>query len=172
MTADDQGAETPDAQPATQPGDGVEETSFSIRAQYLKDISFENPNAPAIYAKLNQQPEISVSVDVNARPLEGRTYETVLSASVNAKFDGAQGFLIELQYGAVIQISEQVEPEALEPLLLVEVPRYLFPFTRDLISSATRDGGFPPLLVAPIDFGKLYLRHKAQQGQQAAQPAS
>ncbi len=172
MTGDDQGGAAPGAQPATQPGDSIEEARFSIRAQYLKDISFENPNAPIIYGKLNAQPDISVSVDVNARPLEGRTYETVLSASVDAKFDQTQGFLIELQYGALVQVSEQVEAEDLEPLLLVEIPRFIFPFARDLISSATRDGGFPPLLVAPIDFSKLYLRHKAQQGQEAAQPAA
>ncbi len=168
MTGDDQGAAAPGAQPATHPGDSIEEARFSIRAQYLKDISFENPNAPAVYAKLNAQPDIGVSVDVQARPLEGRTYETVLSASVDAKFDQTQGFLIELQYGALVQVSDQVGPQDLEPLLLVEIPRFIFPFARDLISSATRDGGFPPLLVAPIDFGKLYLRHKAQQGQEAA----
>ncbi|MDJ0943374.1 MAG: protein-export chaperone SecB [Kiloniellales bacterium] len=170
MTGDDQGGAAPDAQTATQPGDSIEEASFSIRVQYLKDFSFENPSAPAIYAKLSHQPDISVSVDVNARPLEGRIYETVLSANVDAKFDDTQGFLIELQYCALVQVSDQVGPEHLEPLLLVEVPRFLFPFARNLISSATRDGGFPPLLVAPIDFSKLYLRHKAQQGQAAAQP--
>jgi len=172
MTGDDQGGAAPDAEPATQPGDSIEETSFSIRIQYLKDISFENPNAPAIYAKLNQQPEISVSVDVNARPLEGRIYEIVLTANVDAKFDGTQGFLIELEYGALIQVSDEVSPEDLEPLLLVEAPRFLFPFARDLISSATRDGGFPPILLAPINFGKLYQHHKAQKGQDVAQPAA
>ena len=172
MTGDDQGGAAPGAQPATHPGDSIEETRFVIRAQYLKDISFENPNAPLIYTKLNAQPDIGVSVDVQARPLEGRTYETVLSASVNAKFDQTQGFLIELQYGALVQVSEQVSAEDLEPLLLVEIPRFIFPFARDLISSATQDGGFPPLLVAPIDFSKLYLRHKTQQAQAPAQPAA
>ena len=171
MTGDDQGGAAPGAQPATQPEDSVEEASFSIRIQYLKDISFENPSAPAIYGKLNQQPEIAVTVDVNARPLEGRIYETVLSANVDAKFDGMQGFLIELQYGALVQVSDQVDPQDLEPLLLVEVPRFLFPFARDLISAATRDGGFPPLLVAPIDFSKLYQRHKAQKAQEAVDSA-
>ncbi|MDJ0934569.1 MAG: protein-export chaperone SecB [Kiloniellales bacterium] len=172
MTGDDQGDATPDAEPATQPGGNIEETSFDIRIQYLKDISFENPNAPAIYAKLNQQPDISVTVDVNARSLEGRIYEIVLTANVDAKYDGTQGFLIELEYAALIQVSDEVSPEDLEPLLLVEAPRFLFPFARDLISSATRDGGFPPILLAPINFRKLYQHHKAQKGQEAAQPAA
>ena len=172
MTGDDQGAAAPGAQPAAPAGESIEEARFGIRAQYLKDISFENPNAPLIYTKLNAQPDIAVSVDVQARPLEGRTYETVLSATVDAKFDQTQGFLIELQYGALVQVSEQVGPQDLEPLLLVEIPRFIFPFARDLISSATQNGGFPPLLVAPIDFSKLYLRHKTQQGQPAAQPAA
>ncbi len=172
MTGDDQGDTAPGAEPATQPGDDIEETSFAIRVQYLKDISFENPNAPAIYAKLNQQPEISVTVDVNARPLEGRIYEIVLTSNVDAKFDGTQGFLIELEYGALVQVSDEVSAEDLEPLLLVEVPRFLFPFARDLISSATRDGGFPPILLAPINFGKLYQHHKAKRSQDTDQPAA
>ncbi len=172
MTGDDQGEAAPGAAPATQPGEHIEETSFDIRIQYLKDISFENPNAPAIYAKLNQQPDISVTVDVNARSLEGRIYEIVLTANVDAKFDGTQGFLIELEYGALVQVSDEVSPEDLEPLLLVEVPRFLFPFARDLISSATRDGGFPPILLAPINFSKLYQHHKAKKGQDAGQPAA
>ena len=160
-------------QAGSHPATSIEETRFEIRAQYLKDISFENPNAPLIYTKLNVQPEIGVSMDVQARALEGRNFEVVLSSNVNAKFGDSQGFLVELQYCGLVQVAEGVDAQELEPLLLVEIPRFLFPFARDLISAATRDGGFPPLMINPIDFNKLYQRHKQQGGAQppAAQPA-
>ncbi len=175
---------TGDTQDETQPAAGsagseatpeaVEELRYNIRAQYLKDISFENPNAPLVYSKLNSQPDIRVSVDVQARALEARAFEVVLSANVDAKFGDTQGFLSELQYCALVVVAESVAQEDLEPLLLVEIPHQLFPFARALISSATRDGGFPPLLINPIDFGKLYLQQRAQKAagaEAAVQPA-
>lgn len=172
MTGDKQDETQPAAGsvgPEAAPGN-VEEQRYNIRAQYLKDISFENPNAPLIYSKLNTQPDIRVSVDVQARALEARAFEVTLSANVDAKFADTQGFLSELQYCALVVVAESVAQDDLEPLLLVDIPHHLFPFARALISSATRDGGFPPLLINPIDFGKLYEQQKAQRaaGQAAA----
>lgn len=177
MTGDNQDGTQPETGSAGSGAapEGVEEQRYNIRMQYLKDISFENPNAPLIYSKLNTQPDIRVSVDVQARALEARAFEVTLSANVDAKFGDTPGFLTELQYCALVLVAESVAQEDLEPLLLVEIPHQLFPFARGLISEASRDGGFPPLLINPIDFGKLYQQQRAQKAAgeaAAAQPAS
>jgi preprotein translocase subunit SecB len=137
---------------ATQPA-----SRFSIRAQYVKDFSFENPNAPASLAPSKDKPSINVNFDVGAKPLGGNNYETQLRVTASAKRGDATLFVVELLYGATSTV-ENFPKERIEPLCLVEVPRVIFPYARRLIAEATRDGGFAPLLIDPVNFALLYRR--------------
>ncbi len=132
-------------------------TALSITRQYIKDFSFENPNAPGIFSAYGDEgPELKVSVDIAANSVEDNAHEVVLSLYVTATFRETTAFIIELQYAAQALVDENVSEEKLERALMVEVPRYLFPFLRNIIANATRDGGFPPLLLSPINFGKIH----------------
>jgi preprotein translocase subunit SecB len=128
-----------------------------ILAQYVKDLSFENPNAPGSL-QAEGQPKLDVGVNLNARSGENDMYEVELRISVNAKSEAGQAlFTVELLYAGLFRLAG-APPEALEPFLLVEAPRILFPFARRVIADAVRDGGFMPLMLNPIDFGGLYLQ--------------
>jgi preprotein translocase subunit SecB len=140
-----------------------------IRAQYLKDLSFESPRAPQTLLTQREQPEVNLSVDVKARSLGPETFEVLLNLGAEARHAEDPIFLIEISYGAVVTL--QSAPAELVPLLVfVETPRLIFPFAREIIANATRDGGFPPLLVNPIDFAELLRREheKALKEQEAA----
>ena len=162
------------ATPETPAGGGEQPQQPVIRmvAQYLKDLSFENPGAPGTL-RGQGQPQIRMSVDVRARQIEGDTYEVDLLLNAEAERDGAKVFIAELVYSALLQI-QNVDENALNPFLLIEGPRLIFPYARRILSDATRDGGFPPLMLEPIDFAALYRRRleQAQQqgGGQGAQP--
>jgi preprotein translocase subunit SecB len=130
---------------------------ISINAQYIKDLSFENPRAPNSLMLTKEQPKVDVDVNVNARKLQDDAYEVALTIRVDTKVAGDTAFLSELVYGGLFTIKD-VPEKALRPLLLIECPRLLFPFARRVIADVTRDGGFPPLLVNPIDFAELYRR--------------
>ena len=142
-----------------------------ILSQYVKDLSFENPNAPEIYKPGTAQPQVQVNVGVNSRNLEEGRYEVTLNIKADAKSGEQQAFLVELAYAGVAALPNATK-EQVPPLLLVEVPRLLFPFARSVIADATRDGGFPPLMVQPVDFVDLFRRQlqalRARQGQGAA----
>ncbi len=135
-----------------------------ILAQYVKDLSFENPNAPASL-QMQGQPKIEINVNVNARAGGQDMYEVELKIEASAKApDDKVAFAVELLYCGLFRLAG-APPEAIEPFLIVEAPRILFPFARRVISDCTRDGGFPPLMLEPIDFGGLYLRQlEARQG--------
>ena len=143
--------------------------------QYIKDLSFENPNAPKIYGLLlKNQPEISVSVDVRSEPLEGRNFEVTLILRVGATIAGQSAFLVDLQYAVVIEVTAEAAEAAeadIERLLLTEGPRFIFPFARATVADMTREGGFPPLVINPIDFERFYAhkREAAKQAQEQAQ---
>lgn len=133
-----------------------------IKAQYVKDLSFENPRAPVSFQGLQTPPSIQVSVNVGAQRLADSDYEVVLTINAEAKTGNDVLFLVELTYGGIVAIGN-VPPEQIRPLLLIEVPRLLFPFARNVIAEATREGGFPPLLIQPVDFFERYRREIAQQ---------
>ena len=140
--------------------------ALSITRQYIKDLSFENPSAPAIYSAYRDEgPELKISVDITANPVEDNSHEVVLSLNVAANYRETTAFIIELQYAAQAVVDENVSEEKLDRALMVEVPRYLFPFLRNIIANTTRDGGFPPLLLSPINFGKI---HDSRRQKQAA----
>ena len=148
-------------------GPGV---TLTINAQYIKDLSFENPRAPQSLIQQKAQPEVQLSVDVKARNLAPDLFEVLLSISAKAVSENEPVFIVELTYGAVV--TAKAEDQQLMPLLiLVETPRLLFPFARNIMATATREGGFPPLLINPIDFADL-LRRQQEQAQQQLQQAT
>ena len=131
-----------------------------INAQYIKDLSFENPRAPQSLIQQSAQPEVEINVDVKARNLGPELYEVVLTINATARAQGETVFLVELAYGSVVTV-KNATPELLPGLILVETPRIVFPFARAVIANATRDGGFPPLMINPIDFAELLRRQQA-----------
>ena len=147
------------------PGQASPETQVQvgILAQYVKDLSFENPNAPGSLQKLGQsKPSIDVAVNVNARQVGEDVFEVDLKVNASAKNDEESAFIVELMYSGLFGV-KNLPQDALQPFLLIECPRLLFPFARRVIADATRDGGFPPLLLEPIDFAGLYRQHLEQQ---------
>ena len=147
--------------PADDAAKGVTATSeaatpqIGIQSQYVKDLSFENPGAPGSLVGATEPPDIQVNVEVQARPLQVESYEVSLHITASGKNGPTTLFMLDLTYGAVCRVVG-VPKESLQPVLLVECPRLLFPFARRVLSDATRDGGFPPLMLNPIDFLSLY----------------
>ena len=128
---------------------------IGIQSQYVKDLSFENPGAPGSIVAAPSAPDIQVNVEVQARLLQNDSYEVALHITASGKNGQTTLFMLDLTYGAVCRVVG-VPKESLQPVLLVECPRMLFPFARRVLSDATRDGGFPPLMLNPIDFMALY----------------
>ena len=139
-----------------------------VNIQYVKDLSFEVPNAPAIYTTLRSAPKVDINLDVQARRVtEGQSvFEVVLAIRADAideqaPADGSNKvFVAELSYGGIFTLNN-VPDNAVEPVLLVECPRILFPFARNVLSDVTRDGGFPPVVLQPIDFVALWQSRRA-----------
>jgi preprotein translocase subunit SecB len=136
-----------------------------VNAQYVKDLSFENPRAPQSLIQPSAQPSVDINVDVKAQNLGPEVFEVLLTINVTARIEEQPIFLVELAYGTVVTVRNAPQ-EALAPLILIETPRIVFPFARAIIANATRDGGFPPLMINPIDFAELLRRQ--QEGAQAA----
>ena len=129
-------------------------------SQYVKDLSFENPNAPAVY-QWQGQPQIEVQFNIGAHKLGEDVHEVDLKIEVAAKAGGNTAFAVELVFSGLFAL-RNIPEEQLQPFLLAEAPRLLFPFARRIVSDAIRDGGFPPLVLDPIDFGALYMQRAAQ----------
>jgi preprotein translocase subunit SecB len=145
----------------------AQQPRLAILTQYIKDMSFENPRAPQAAPQGGGRPEIQIKVDVNATSLGEDRYEVSLQLNVDAKSAGETIFIMELAYGGVFQLTN-IPKESLQALVMIECPRLLFPFARRIVADATRDGGFPPLMIDPIDFVTLY-RRKLQEAQAQAQ---
>ena len=141
--------------------------AVGLISQYVKDLSFENPNAPAIFQSANA-PEVNVGFDIGASQVGDDVHEVVLKIEVRATMDGKTAFIAELSYAGLFGI-RNVPAEHLQPFLLGEGPRLLFPFARRVVADAIRDGGFPPLVLEPIDFNTLYYQQAQQQGDAAGQ---
>lgn len=148
--SDKNGGAAAAAEPESQP-----QPQVRIAAQYVKDLSFENPNAPQVLRPHEERPEIEVGIDVQATSLDTSNFEVTLRTTAEAKYGDTTAFLVELLYGGVFTLAN-IPDDSLQPVLLIECPRLLFPFARRIIADATRDGGFPPLLLDPIDFVGLY----------------
>jgi preprotein translocase subunit SecB len=147
-------------------GEAESGRALTINAQYIKDLSFENPRAPLSLMQ-QQQPELQVNVDVRAGALGGDRYEVVLVIHARATAKNETLFVVELTYGAAVTLTN-LRQEDMPQALLVETPRLLFPFARAIIADATRDGGFPPVFMQPINFSELLRRQAAAQPQAPA----
>jgi preprotein translocase subunit SecB len=141
--------------------------NLSVIVQYIKDFSFENPNAPNSLMQQQQQPQIAIQINVNPRQLAPTDFEVELKLEGKAELNGSVLFAFDLDYAGVFRLTN-IPQESVGPLLMIECPRLLFPFAREIISTAISGGGFPPLLLHPIDFVGLYQRRLAEQpgGQQ------
>jgi preprotein translocase subunit SecB len=133
--------------------------SVALRGQYIKDASFENPRAPASLVSSGEAPKLEVAVNLGAQRLEETVFELAIHINVRAVQEKQSVFLIDLAYGGVLEIKNAAEDQ-LEPLLFVQGAMLLFPYARRVISDLTRDGGFPPLLLEPIDFSAMYAQQK------------
>lgn len=140
--------------------------SLAVLAQYLKDLSFENPRAPASFADAGAAPKMEVDVNVNGRGLGQDRYEVELSVSARAQRDNEVMFVVEATYAGAFEI-KNVPADQMELVMLVECPRLLFPFVRQIIADSTRNGNFPPLMLEPIDFFSVYQQNRARQAQNA-----
>lgn len=139
----------------------VPQSPVVIHAQYLKDMSFENPNAPEILKKADISPEVDIDIGVDMRKLEGAAdeffYEVVLSVNASAKREGKTMFLAEIKYGATVSING-LEEKKHHPILFIEVPRMIFPFMRMILANSTQSGGFIPLQMGMVNFRAMYLQ--------------
>lgn len=141
----------------TNENDTNDTVPFMIGAQYIKDLSFENPRGIETLSLAQENMEVGVDVTTNAQSMNSEgVYEVSVFVRAEASNDGDPVFIVELTYSGIIQISGIPEDE-IKPVVLIEGPRHLFPFARAIISNAVRDGGFPPLMINPIDFGALYV---------------
>ena len=141
--------------------------TFSVLSQYVKDFSFENPNAPRSIGQALPGGGVQIEINVGGRPLSDSTYEVELVIEARAGDAATVVFNFELTYGGVFRV-ENIPQESVHPLVMIEGPRLLFPFARQVLADATRNGGFPPLLLDPIDFAALY-RQRLSEGQGAPQ---
>ena len=147
-----------------QDGGAGEGPQMRVLAQYVKDFSFENPMAAAAARASETQPLIDMGVEVKSRPVgvEGDAFEVDLRIKVDAKRGEEPLFLVDLVYSGLFQMMN-VRPDEMEPLLWIECPRLLFPFARQIIADATRNGGFPPLMLDPIDFAQMFQQKIAEE---------
>lgn len=142
---------------------------LAINAQYVKDLSFENPRAPQslLQPPQNTAPDLQVGVDVKAQSFGNDIFEVVMTLRAETKLAGEVVFMVELVYGAVVSLIN-TPPQDVPIALMVETPRLLFPYVRNIISEVTRDGGYTPLLLNPINFAEIYQRRLTEQQQQPA----
>jgi preprotein translocase subunit SecB len=152
------GAATPSAAAGAQ---------LAVMAQYIKDLSFESPGAPQTLQGPGQNPQLKVGVNVNAEPRGEEAYEVALRIEAHAKSDAGVIYNVELLYGGLFRL-HNIPENLLQPVLFVDCPTILFPFVRRVLGDVTRDGGFPPLMLDPIDFGRLYAQNlaRAKEGEQ------
>lgn len=139
-------------------GGGSTSVSLGIAQQYVKDFSFESPETPQVFLEQMAQPTINVNFNVAAENVRDDIHEVVLTIEIQSEVDGKTVFVAELAYGGLCQITGAT-PEVTKQALMIEVPRLLFPFARSVLAEAIRDGGFPPLLLNPIDFQQYYREH-------------
>jgi len=158
--------------PATNGAQTDTTPSLNALAQYTKDFSFENPNAPRSLQPQEQGPQINIQVNVNAKQLADTDFEVDLSLQGDAKVGDEVLFAFDLTYSGVFRV-RNIPQDQLHPVIMIECPRLLFPFARQMVADAVRNGGFPPLYIDPIDFVGLYRQKAAEaQGAPANQPVS
>lgn len=133
---------------------------FGIAGQYIKDLSFESPNAPASLVPGAKAPTSNVNINVQVKKQSDESYAVEIGLNVKTEREGAVVYLVELVYGGVFRV-KNVPENQLTPLLMVEGPRLLFPFARQVLASTIQSGGFAPLMLEPVDFLALFRRNLA-----------
>jgi preprotein translocase subunit SecB len=163
---------SPAEQTADAAGAGADQQAdvpLMVNGQYIKDLSFEAPTTPGIFSLIQESPpDVNINVDVKAQGMQNNVFEVVLVIKAECKSGDSVAFILELSYGGVFTLN--VPQESLEAMLLVECPRLLFPFARNIVADATRDGGFPPVLIGPVDFMSMYQNRQSTDGE-AGEPA-
>jgi preprotein translocase subunit SecB len=149
----------PAPEPTTAPG-------IRVLAQFIRDLSFENPRAPDSMHASQAQPAIDLGVELSARGRIDGLFEVDMKLSATAARENEPVFHLELVYGGLFAVTGVAEQD-IEPMLLIECPRFLFPFARRIVSDMTTDGGFPPFMLEPLDFAAIYAQRKAAESQQA-----
>ena len=139
-----------------------------VHAQYIKDFSFENPNAPKVLIENLDQPDVEINVSVTAKIISDNQYEVLLNLAAKAVAGETPLFLVDLTYAGLVS-PQGVNGDDINPLIMIEAPRLLFPFARALISDATRDGGFMPLNIQPVDFVAVYQHNLERQAAAASE---
>ena len=134
---------------------------LNVVAQYIKDFSFENPNAPRSFQTSGEAPQIGIQINVDANPLSDTDIEVSLKLECKAESQGNLLFRFDLDFAGIFRI-RNVPQESMNAVVLIECPRLLFPFAREIVATSVRNGGFPPLLLDPIDFVSLYRQKMAQ----------
>ncbi|MBX2805434.1 MAG: protein-export chaperone SecB [Hyphomicrobiales bacterium] len=163
MSEETNGTATTEEQTANQP-------QINVLGQYIKDLSFENPDAPASLRAREKQPSLQMNFNVQAKAISDDIYEVLLTLEANAKAEEESLYTMELVYGGAFRLKNLPE-QAIRPFLFVECPALLFPYARRLISDLTREGGFAPLALDPIDFASLYRNRLAEEQKKAESPA-
>lgn len=152
----------------------TETPQINVLAQYIRDMSFENPRAPESLKSTGEPPKINININVNANPInEGKNeeYDVEIKIEADAEKENEKMFKVELTYAGAFRLVN-IAAEHKAKAVLIECPRMLFPFARQIIADATRNGGFPPLLIDPVDFAALFQQRMEQQKNAMDQPAS
>jgi len=149
----------------------ISQSPVIIQSQYLKDLSFENPNAPEILYRAETQPEVDINIEIDTQKLEHPTeehfYEVILGINASAVREGQVMFIAEIKYGATVTINDMAEDKH-HPILFIEVPRMIFPFARQILSNSTQAGGFTALNMAMVNFRGMYLQRFGQKQDEAS----
>lgn len=139
---------------------------ITVHTQYLKDLSYESPNAPQIFRRGGKPPEMDMNFHLDAKKIDdeeiAQLYEVSMRVNISAKRDTGTAFIIECVYAALVSLPKDVDAALIRPMLFVEVPQMLFPFARQVIANASANGCFPPLMLNPVDFRGMYVAHYAE----------
>ena len=148
-------------------GSGPEDApQIAVLTQYIKDLSVESPNSPAVF-QWQVQPQVDVQFNINVNNISEEVHEVILKVSVEARSENGAHFVVDLSYAGLIGL-RNLPQDAVGPFLLIEAPRLLFPFVRQVIADAVQQTGFPPLLLEPIDFNAVFIQQLNAQAEQAA----
>ncbi len=145
--------------PNASEGPANQQAHVRVIGQFIKDLSFENPSIGRVQIEPNEQPNIRIEVNVNAQNVGPNAFESVIELKAHCSAKAGVLYDLEIEYGALLQL-ENVPETSLEPFLLINCPALTFPFVRRLVADITREGGFPPLLLDPIDFANLYMQRR------------
>ncbi len=149
-------------------GDGKDATAIQVQVlgQYIKDLSFENPNIGKVAIKEGENPSITLEVNVDATRMSTDVFESAILFTAKAGHSGGTIYVLEIVYAGLFRLSN-IPPQNLEPFLLINCPTLLFPFVRRIVADVSREGGYPPLWLDPFDFGALFMRRQQELAKQA-----